>query len=111
MEKVIAQLKKIADQERGLRAVVAKDALQENDPMSYLQDVVDYGCITGLVGHLIYYRDTHRFFDEHYDEIEALREEYEDSTGLMLEVKDDLKNFLAWFAYEETVRAVFSEIS
>lgn len=54
-----------------------------------------------MVSRLIYYTDTHAFFDRHYDEIEEMRQDWEDSVGQPLEIKGDLKNGLAWFAFEE----------
>ncbi len=63
-----------------------------------------------MVSSLIYYRDTHRFYDEYYDEIEDLRLEFEDNCGEPLKVKGDLKNFLAWFAFEETAYLLSIEL-
>ena len=38
----------------------------------------------------------------HYAEIEELRTEFEDMIGEPLTIKGDLKNALAWFAFEHT---------
>ena len=65
-------------------------------------DLLHSGCQSGVINSLIYYADTHAFFDHHYDEIEELREDWEDQTGQPLEIRGDLKNWLAWFAFEET---------
>jgi hypothetical protein len=58
---------------------------------------------------LIYYKDTHIFYDKHYDEIEELREEYEEMVGEALKIQGDLKNFLAWFAFEEVAYKIASD--
>lgn len=58
--------------------------------------------MSGTPGTASYYVDTHAFYDAHYDEIEELRENAEDSLGEPLTIRGDLKNFLAWFAFEET---------
>ena len=110
MDKTIAHLKKIVQKDCGLLEVVALDALNEEDPLAYLQDVSRHGCISGSVPGLIYYADTHCFFDHHYEEIEELRQEYEADLGVPIHVQSDLKNFFAWFAYEETVHRILSEI-
>lgn len=34
--------------------------------------------MSGMVGSLIYYRDTHKFFDTHYAEIEEIRQLFMD---------------------------------
>jgi len=59
---------------------------------------------------MVYYRDTHAFFDRHYDEIEDLRHYHEDDTGERLHPDGDLKNWFAWFAYEDTARRLADEI-
>lgn len=67
---------------------------------------IDYlsreGCVSGMVNELIWHKDTHAFFDRHYDEIECLREELQDNFGAPMKVNGDLKNFFAWLAFEET---------
>lgn len=54
-----------------------------------------------MVGSLIYYTDTHRFFDTHYYEIKDILDDLE-KEGFRLELKgDDLKNKLAWLSFEK----------
>ena len=50
---------------------------------------------------MIYYADTHAYFDAYYDEIEELRQDWADNVGEPLRIDGDLKNGLAWFAFEE----------
>jgi len=92
------------DEPYSIKAYVADEALEygADDPAQMFTDLASSGCQSGIVSSLIYYVDTHRFFDNFYGEIEALRKEYEDSTGEPLQIKGDLKNWLAWFAFEET---------
>lgn len=86
-----------------LRAAVAAEALDyHDDPAAFFRDLQGYGCASGLVSGLIYYADTHAFFEAHYDEIEDLRADVESSMGEPLRIRGDLKNFFAWFAFEET---------
>ena len=85
----------------GIRAFVIQEALEHDDIAAFLQDVIEHGCQSGVVSSLIYYNDTYCFYDRYYDEIEALREDYEESTGTPITIKGDLKNFFAWFAFEE----------
>ena len=84
-----------------IQAEVAQEALEHDDPQIFFNDLLQHGCISGMVSSLIYYTDTHAFYDKHYAEIEELRAEYEDSTGEPLKINNDLKNYLAWFAYEQ----------
>lgn len=103
---------------QGLRAAVAEEALDHctgigEDAEQAIEQFFDglfrCGCISGWIGSLIYYRDTHAFFDRHYEEIEELREEYEDAIGEPLRIQGDLKNFLAWFAFEWTAQQLWDE--
>lgn len=59
---------------------------------------------------MIYYRDTQAFFDDHYEEIEDLREQYEENVGEPLSISGDLKNFLAWFAFEDVAYRLAEEM-
>lgn len=96
-------LQEIIDAEpASIRAYVAEEALDREQVKDFFDDLFRCGCISGVIGGLIYYRDTHAFFDRYYDEIEELREEYEDALGEPIRIKGDLKNHLAWFAFEET---------
>lgn len=94
-----------------LRAEVAGEALScEGDMSTFFADLLSYGCQSGMVGSLIYYCDTHAFYDAHYQEIEALREELEEAFGEPLRPKGDLKNWFAWLAFEETARSLADEL-
>lgn len=95
-------LKDIVDTKpNSIEAYVAGEALDYDDPQSFFNDLNCHGCISGMVSGLIYYCDTHRFFDDHYEEILELKEQFEDETGSTLKIEGDLKNYLAWFAFEE----------
>lgn len=94
-----------------LYSEVAEEALDYHNPKSFFEDLLSHGCISGMVGKLVYYYDTHKFYDKYYQEIESLRDEYESSTGesVLQYVNGDLKNWLAWFAFEETARTILNE--
>ena len=84
-------------------------------------DVLHYGCQSGVVGFLIYYSDTVKFYKQYKDEINELLYEAMGSIGtsdpkqvfgnnweewdpLALEVYN--QNMLAWFGFEETLRNI-----
>ena len=75
---------------------VAKIALETEPSKSFFQSIASDGCISGMIGELVYYQDTHKFFDNFYEEIEDLREDYE----IDIPQDTDLKNYLAWAAVE-----------
>ncbi len=93
-----------------LKSAVAQEALDYDTPEAFFHDLLNNGCVSGMVCTLIYYTDTRAFYDRHYDEIEELREEYEDSIGEPIKIKGDLKNFLAWFGFEETAYQLANEL-
>ena len=78
-------------------------------------DVLEHGCVSGIVGGLIYYSDTTKFYNKHAREInEMVREEMynfdvDSPKGLFGDKWDEddpfveniyNKNILAWFAFE-----------
>ena len=63
-----------------------------------------------MIGSLIYYHDTHAFFDRHYDEIQQIRWQLEEDGILPSVEAHDLKNFYAWLAFEEVARQMAVEM-
>jgi hypothetical protein len=54
-----------------------------------------------MVSSLVWYSDTHKFFDTHYYEIMEIVEDLAND-GFKIEVTgEDIKNKLAWRAFEE----------
>lgn len=92
-----------------------------DDKTAIFSDVLDHGCQSGIVTRLIYYSDTFKFYDDHKEEINALLYDLMEETGIYnpsdlfgdkWDKEDPLaldvlnKNLLAWFAFEETLRAI-----
>ena len=87
----------------------------DNGAAGFLRDVAYGGCASGVVGELIYYRDTVKFYRQHRAEIsELLKETIQEygakGPGEKWDTDDPLaseqfnQNLLAWFAFEETAR-------
>ena len=105
------QLQDIIDNEpRTLKAYVAEEAIGYDEIEEFFMDLQQHGCICGMVSSLIYYTDTHQFFEDYYLEIEDLRQEVEEQFGEPLQIKGDLKNTLAWFAFEQTAHQLYIEL-
>lgn len=100
----------IEEDPSGIAADVARDILDHDAPEHWIRDVLTYGCVSGCVPGLCYYHETHAFFDRHYDEIEELRLEAETEFTAPLTIDGDLKNTLAWFAYETVLDRVAGRI-
>lgn len=90
----------------------------EDGYTSAISDLMQNGCVSGMVGHLIYYSDTTAFYRQHKREIWQLLDQMLDECGL--ERTQDLlsdwdggdrwaedthnQNLLAWFAFEVTAQ-------
>lgn len=93
-----------------IKAFVSEEAIEHDNITSFFNDLAQHGCISGMVGSLIYYNQTHQFFETYYDEIEELRSEYEEITGIPLNLNHDLKNTLSWFAFEYVAYQLAQEL-
>ena len=108
-----------------IQDVVLNWLLDSDDPKGKLEDLQRGGCQSGLVGELIYYTDTEKFYDDHRLEIENLICDLEEGTGenrielfsKNLEKSDwydedetQKKNTLAWFGFEETGHRLYCEL-
>lgn len=96
-----------------LERAVIEDLLDNDEAyiIGSMKDILNHGCVSGCVGSLIYYHDTYKFFDEHYEDIMDLVEELKDQ-GIEVDLMKDgnMKNTGAWLAYEETVRKLCNEL-
>lgn len=110
IDHLAADLRELLDASGGIRKTVVQEALDYHNPKNFFQDLLNHGCQSGMVGGLVYYKDTHAFFEENYSEIEEIRTDYEFETGQELIVVGDLKNFLAWFAFERTAQLLADEL-
>lgn len=87
-------------------------------------DVLHYGCQSGIVGDLIYFSQTVKFYNTYKEEINALLndimydigsyspsdifgEKWDTEDPLCLETNN--QNLLAWFGFEETLRLIAYE--
>lgn len=86
-----------------------KDRYDPDERETFIRDVLWSGCQSGIVTTLIHYRDTQAFFNRFYGEIEDLRQLHE-VTSMPLTIKGDLKNYLAWFGFEQTVSRLAEEL-
>lgn len=99
---------------------IVDEYIDEND--RFVEELMQHGCKSGLVGELIAYHDTTTFFDENEEDINKLLVECLDSYGTTnpsnifgdkFDSRDPLclghwnKNLLAWFAFEETTRRLY----
>ena len=85
---------------------------------TYIKDVAERGCIGGNCNNLIYYNDTRAFYAKHADEIDEILGDIEEQMGEPYNIgenmkrlgQSDLRNFLAWMAYEVRAQEIMSEL-
>lgn len=92
-----------------------------DDKRNIFTDVLHYGCQSGMVGFLIWYSDTVRFYKQYKSEIDEMLYELMYETGIYslpelfgnkwdkedpLGNSDFNMNLLAWFGFEETLRKI-----
>ena len=77
------------------------------NPITFLEDVLQYGCSSGMIGELIYYSDTQNFFIKHMEEIFDIYNEVKENLSINFEVN---ANNLSWLAFEYVVNEIYNEI-
>lgn len=98
-----------------IRAQILADA---DGVINYIKDVATHGCIGGICSNLVYYTDTHAFYNKHADEIDEILERVGEEMGESYNIQEnmkrlnqtDLRNFLAWFAYEVEAQEIMREL-
>ena len=83
--------------------------IEDDEILSYMRDIIDYGCVSGTVKSLITYKDTEKFFNKHADEIFDLMNEKRDD-GWDLNNIEFNKNNLTWFAFETIAQEIYYEM-
>ena len=92
-----------------------------DDPKQIPLEVLEHGCVSGIVGELVYYSDTTAYYEKNKDAINKLLYETMDECGVYnlselfsrdpnwdeedpLALNDYNQNLLAWFGFEEAMR-------
>lgn len=108
-------LKSIKPEPNTITAQILEDA---DDNISYIKDAATHGCVGGNCRNLIYYEDTHKFYNKHADEIDEILQEYKEQTGEHYNILEnmerlgqtDIRNFLAWLGYEIRAQEIMREL-
>ena len=113
-KKALKELKKVNQFNTKLEKRVINDllntGLSTEELKDHIKDIVQCGCISGIVPSLVYYSDTTRFFNCYRKEIVSMLQDpdkniYSEYTYLLHQKKYSIleKNSLSWFAYDNTV--------
>jgi len=107
MKNAILKLKGDTDLKDEVIDIILSDSEGYDDIKDFFHDL---RCQSGFISELTYYNQTHAFYDKFYDDIEELRVDFEDSIGEPINIRGDLKNFFAWFAFEEVANQIYNEL-
>jgi hypothetical protein len=107
-------LKNIKADPNTVKAQILADA---DGDITYIEDAATHGCIGGNCRKLIYYSDTHAFYAKYAENIDEILQRIEDEQGEPYDItgsmkrlnQTDLRNFLAWMAYEVEAQAIMRE--
>ena len=86
------------------------DGLENEEILSAVEEIVTYGCQSGIVSALITYSDTELFFDKHANEIFELVEDAKQEGIIDMNNFTLSKNNLAWFAFETIAQEIYQEM-
>lgn len=76
------------------------DGLDNEEILEHVAQIVNYGCVSGIVPALITYKDTDEFFNNHSDEILELLDNDKEEGILDVNEIEFNKNWLSWYAFE-----------
>ena len=86
------------------------DGLDNEEILPAVEEIVTYGCQSGIVSALITYSDTEKFFDNHANEIFELIEDMRQEGIINMNNFELSKNNLAWFAFETIAQEIYNEM-
>ncbi|KIA95650.1 MULTISPECIES: hypothetical protein [unclassified Flavobacterium] len=70
---------------------------------SFLEDLQNGGCMSGMISEFIYHSDCKEFYIGHLDDLENIKDEIEDSLGESVKNRHRLPHytFMCWLCFEE----------
>ena len=86
------------------------EGIEDDEILSTVEEMVTYGCQSGIVSALITYSDTEKFFDNHANEIFELIEDMRQEGIINMNSFELSKNNLAWFAFETIAQEIYQEM-
>ena len=79
---------------------------------SFFEDLQHGGCQSGMIGDFIYNSDCKRFYIEHIDDLEEMKEDLESQLGEPIKDRNSLPHytFLCWLCFEQYCFDLYSTI-
>ena len=76
------------------------DGYDNEEILEHVAQIINYGCVSGIVTNLITYKDTDEFFNNHSNEILELLDNDKEEGILDINEIEFNKNWLSWYAFE-----------
>jgi hypothetical protein len=94
-----------------LNKIQGYDGKKKEQLKSFLEDIQQGGCISGMIGDFIYNSDCKDFYINHIDELEEMKQDFEDEIGGQIENKNKLPHytFVVWLCFEEYCNNLYVE--
>lgn len=112
-QELIEILDSFNDLEKHVAEWINERAVDYSDGVAGVMMDLSHGCQSGHVNHLIYTKDCNDFYLQYADEIDDLLESWYDETGehalSNYQYNVGVRNWLAWFAFEETANRIASQ--
>lgn len=90
------------------------------DVLLEMENLMNYGCVSGMIPNLISCRNTNKFYDKYKDDINAIisrtgmsmeeifGDQFDKEDPLILNITN--KNLLAWFGFEFTSNQIYNKL-
>lgn len=90
----------------------AYDGKKKEQLKSFLEDLQNGGCQSGLIGDFVYNADCKEFYIQHLDDLEEIKQDFEDSVGEPIENRQKLPHyvFMCWLCFEEYCYNLYSNV-
>lgn len=92
--------------------IILDNAANDKDLKSWLDDLLQHGCESGVVSELTYCSDTFEFYKKHFEDIHEIIENDTEDTGYNVlgsfKDKSPLYNYLAWYGFERVAQNIYS---
>jgi hypothetical protein len=79
---------------------------------SFLEDLQQGGCVSGMIGEFIYHSDCRTFYIKHLEDLENIKKELEDSFGEPIANRYDSPHytFMCWLCFEEYCYNIYCSV-
>ena len=84
----------------------------KNDLKSFLEDLQQGGCMSGMISEFIYNSDCKDFYVKYIDDMEDMKKGIEDEMGEVIKNRHDLPHytFMCWLCFEEYCNDLYNNI-